>query len=81
MPPEPPQMYLDSFTHAGALVTALNQARVRRMAILKAKIEASKALGLDPSTETIPPELLEHWIELFIQGLMPYIEAQQRAAR
>jgi hypothetical protein len=77
-PCEPPQMYLDSFGRTVTLVTALNQDRVRNMALLKANLEALKALGLPPSTEAIPPELQDDWIQLFMGGLAPYIEAQTK---
>lgn len=81
MPHKPPQMYLDSFRCSLALVTDLNQDRVRHMAVSKASMEALKGLGLSPSTEEIPPELKDEWISLFMQCLIPYIEAQMKNAR
>ncbi|HGQ7767820.1 TPA: HNH endonuclease [Pseudomonas aeruginosa] len=72
---EPPKMYLEAIQHTGSIVQALNNDRVRALAISKANEGALKALGLAPSVEEVPAELKDEWIRLFIQNLRPYIES------
>lgn len=76
MASEPPEMYRDSLQHTGNLVRAIHDARVTKAAILKASEDASKALGLQSSSEDVPSELSERWIHLFLQNLKPHIEAK-----
>ncbi|MBH1755647.1 integrase [Stenotrophomonas maltophilia] len=77
---EPPKMYLEAFQHTGNIVQALNNDRVRALAISKACEGALKALGLAPSAEEVPPEFKDEWIRLFMQNLRPYIESTVKRA-
>ena len=77
---EAPKMYLEAFQHTGKIVQALNDDRVRTLAISRASEGALKTLGLAPSAEEVPPELKDEWIRLFMLNLKPYIESTIKRA-
>ena len=77
---EAPKMYLEAFQHTGKIVQALNDDRVRTLAISRASEGALKTLGLAPSAEEVPPELKDEWIRLFMLNLKPYIESTSKRA-
>ncbi|WP_231890108.1 hypothetical protein [Ralstonia solanacearum] len=81
MASEPPKMYLEAFQYTGNLVQTLNADRVRAMAFSKANADALKKLGLSPLAEEVPSELQDEWLRLFMQNLIPYVEAQIKMQR